>query len=470
MTMTQIGNKKIGIVPTTPGIAPEIQGAPLSAPGSGSEKPTAQVEGKPVEVANVSPAISPELEGAPHAGDKVNNVADSTTAVTNKSKAEADGNEPIASAETETETGTTAIRPIRAYIPPSFSPDLDGAPHSGQMLTNSKKKEGEASEQNDDKKEAALNKQKEAVKENKDETVSNLAPQVSGELGDFDSSGYDRKINTLQDIIERLSPPESEEDRKKRERKEKSAKIISAISDGLSSLSNLFFTTRYAPNMYNHEKTSQLAGQNAAIERAKKEREANADRYLNFALKLGDIENERANAKNNHAAANERMRMAKEEAKRKAMADAAKRALDPFNKALAKAKQKYWENKAAIGKAEADEAPKYYKARTEKEKSVAAKNRRLPAKGGGGSGKGKGSSGGSYGIWTAYDSKGNKHTFPAKGKGHAENIADGEGWTISGYDNNTERTKSFKGGSSSKSISPRTGGGAKMKKKNRLGL
>ena len=44
------------------------------------------------------------------------------------------------------------------------------------------------------------------------------------------------------------TPGEEEKARKKRRR----AEIISAIGDGISALSNLFFTTRYAPNKYDH--------------------------------------------------------------------------------------------------------------------------------------------------------------------------------------------------------------------------
>lgn len=44
--------------------------------------------------------------------------------------------------------------------------------------------------------------------------------------------------------------PETDEQRKKRERREKSKKIIAAVTDGVRALSNLYFTTQYAPNMY----------------------------------------------------------------------------------------------------------------------------------------------------------------------------------------------------------------------------
>lgn len=172
-----------------------------------------------------------------------------------------------------------------------------------------------------------------------------------------DTSGSDRKIRTLQDMIDTLEPPETAEQRKKRERKEKSAKIISAVSDGLRAMSNLFFTSQYAPNMYNHEKGSQLNAQNAAIEKARKDREANADKYLRFALALGDAENERAKTAREVEAEKERRQLAREKAEREQKAAEAERALDPFRQGKAQAEQSYWEHKATVEGENARVAP-----------------------------------------------------------------------------------------------------------------
>ena len=128
-----------------------------------------------------------------------------------------------------------------------------------------------------------------------------------------DTAGSERKIRTLQDMIDTLEPLETPEQRKKRERREKSAKIISAVSDGISALSNLYFTSQYAPNMYNHEKSSQLNAQNAAIEKARKDRESNRDAHLRFALALGDAENERAKTAREIEAEQERRKLAREQ-------------------------------------------------------------------------------------------------------------------------------------------------------------
>ncbi len=97
--------------------------------------------------------------------------------------------------------------------------------------------------------------------------------------------GTDRQIKTIQDWMDMEgNRPESDEERKKRERREKSKKIIAAVTDGIGALSNLFFTTQYAPNMYNYDKGSQMSATNARIEQLKADREKNADRYMQFSF------------------------------------------------------------------------------------------------------------------------------------------------------------------------------------------
>lgn len=180
---------------------------------------------------------------------------------------------------------------------------------------------------------------------------------------DADTAGSDRKIKTLQDVIDTLEPQETAEQRKKRERRERSAKIISAVSDGLMAMSNLFFTSRYAPNMYNHEKSSQLNAQNAAIEKARRDREANADKYLRFALALGDAENERAKTAREVEAEQERRRLAREKAGREQEAHRWLAALQPDKQREQAGKANKAEEEARTAKAEADNAPALQKAK-----------------------------------------------------------------------------------------------------------
>lgn len=125
-----------------------------------------------------------------------------------------------------------------------------------------------------------------------------------------DVTGYDQQIALLQEAAKRYAP-ESDEDKIKREKRERSAKIIGAVSDGLSALGNLYFTSQYAPDMFERE-NGQLKTTNDKLDRLKAERQANADKYLNFALKIGDAQNEKAKTLRDIAAQQEAQRLAKE--------------------------------------------------------------------------------------------------------------------------------------------------------------
>lgn len=179
--------------------------------------------------------------------------------------------------------------------------------------------------------------------ESKEPPKTDVAPPADKPAGvspHNDTMDYDQQIAALQEAANRVKP-ETEEERKKRERREKSAKIVSAVSDGLQALSNLFFTTRGAPNMYDHKETSQLTPLQEKLEKLKAERQANADKYLQYSLKIGDAQNERAKTLREMEAKQERDKLAREKA----------------------------EHEAVIAKAEADNAPDLYKAKVDTEKA-----------------------------------------------------------------------------------------------------
>ena len=70
-----------------------------------------------------------------------------------------------------------------------------------------------------------------------------------------------------EEMFRRLSPykPLTPEELERERKKERREKTFAAISDGISALSNLYFTTQYAPNMYSGQGTaSQKAGEGAA--------------------------------------------------------------------------------------------------------------------------------------------------------------------------------------------------------------
>lgn len=117
------------------------------------------------------------------------------------------------------------------------------------------------------------------------------APQPSSETPKETTQPYVSNYAELEDYIRGQmadAKPETPEERKKRERREKWEGIISGISDMGMALSNLFFTSQYAPNMYNGKESLSKKAQER-MEKAKAAREKNGDRYMNYALTLGKL-------------------------------------------------------------------------------------------------------------------------------------------------------------------------------------
>ena len=226
------------------------------------------------------------------------------------------------------------------------------------------------------------------------------------------TAGTDRQIKTIQDWMDAEgNRPETEEERKKRERREKSKRIIAAVSDGISALSNLYFTSQYAPDMYNHEKGSMTNAVDARLERLKAEREKNADKYLQFSLKLGDLENERAKTLRELEAQQERQKLAREKAQREAEAHGWAAVLQPDKQREQAGKANRAEQEAITAKAEAEAAPELQQAKIATEKArkgsldASAANSRASAAAHGRSNQNE---------FSAWDEHGNEHKFRTK--------------------------------------------------------
>lgn len=132
------------------------------------------------------------------------------------------------------------------------------------------------------------------------------------------TKGVDMKIQAYRDFMDGLPEPETKEQRLAREGREKSRRVVRAVGDGLRAISNLVFTTRYAPNMYDHERSSALKSYDARLDKLKADRDAERDRYYNFAIRLGDAEAERARTLRELEAEEERRKLAREKAQREA--------------------------------------------------------------------------------------------------------------------------------------------------------
>ena len=96
------------------------------------------------------------------------------------------------------------------------------------------------------------------------------------------------------DMFTKLSPyqPPTQEELANERKKEKREKVFSAISDGISALSNLYFTTKYAPNMYRHE-NSQSAKTENKWEKLRANRDAQQNAYIRSLMAANQADDER---------------------------------------------------------------------------------------------------------------------------------------------------------------------------------
>lgn len=185
--------------------------------------------------------------------------------------------------------------------------------------------------------------------------------------------GYDEQIAALKAAAAAVNQ-ETPEQRAKRERQEKSKKIIAATVDGLSALSNLFFTTQYAPNAYNPQ-SSQLGKVNGHIEALKAERQADADRYNNYMIRIGDTRNAKAKTIRDIRAQYEAQKLARQKAEQEAEQHRWLSALQPDKQREQKGKADRAEQQAIAAEAEAQYAPQMQEAKLQTEQARAVAQR-----------------------------------------------------------------------------------------------
>lgn len=114
------------------------------------------------------------------------------------------------------------------------------------------------------------------------------APPVSTEIpAAYKASSYAELIPQIEKRMREFKPL-TDEELKKLRRRQKAEGIISGISDAVQSVANLIFTHRYAPNMYS-AKEGMSARAKERFDREKAQRDADADRYLNYALTIGKL-------------------------------------------------------------------------------------------------------------------------------------------------------------------------------------
>lgn len=101
------------------------------------------------------------------------------------------------------------------------------------------------------------------------------------------------EYHTYRDILAKLAPQTSEEDKKKQMRRERRKAIVSALGDGLSALSNLYFTTKGAPDQGLKPGMTDAAKKRMDDLRAKWQ--AEKDKYQDLMLKGLEMDREQGN-------------------------------------------------------------------------------------------------------------------------------------------------------------------------------
>lgn len=104
----------------------------------------------------------------------------------------------------------------------------------------------------------------------------------------------ERKMSYVE-IFRQMSPykPPTAEELEKERKKEKRDKMFAAIGDGIAALSNLYFTTKGAPNAFD-PRNSLSAKARERWEKLHKEREENARYYMQEAMKAQALDDDRA--------------------------------------------------------------------------------------------------------------------------------------------------------------------------------
>jgi hypothetical protein len=97
------------------------------------------------------------------------------------------------------------------------------------------------------------------------------------------------------EMFRQMSPykPPTAEELEKERKKEKRDKVFAAIGDGIAALSNLYFTTKGAPNAFD-PRNSLSAKARERWEKLNKEREENARYYMQEAMKAQALDDDKA--------------------------------------------------------------------------------------------------------------------------------------------------------------------------------
>lgn len=101
------------------------------------------------------------------------------------------------------------------------------------------------------------------------------------------------EYHTYRDILAKLAPQTSDEDKRKQMRRERRKAIVSALGDGLSALSNLYFTTKGAPDQ--GLKPGMTDAAKKRMDDLRTKWQAEKDKYQDLMLKGLEMDREQGN-------------------------------------------------------------------------------------------------------------------------------------------------------------------------------
>lgn len=241
-------------------------------------------------------------------------------------------------------------------------------------------------------------------------------------------------------LFEQMSPykPPTDEELEKERKRQKREAIFAAIGEGISAMSNLYFTTQYAPNAF--DPTSGMAATTKArFDKLKKDREANQREYMEGYLRAMKMDADEARDDRNYKHTLEREKVTdryKEAADDRAQAKADRdAAMAELRMELMQGRINQQEAAARAKEIEANYADAYWKSRI--------------------------NGSGHAGEYPWYDSDGNKH-FAHSYEAMRQNAIDNGTWNEQTQVSTSERTTTdhrgkTKGTTSSKVTKPAKG-------------
>lgn len=241
----------------------------------------------------------------------------------------------------------------------------------------------------------------------------------------------EKKKLSYVEMFQQMSPykPPTPEELEKERKKQKRETIFAAIGEGISAMSNLYFTTQYAPNAFDPSK-GMAATTKARFDRLKKDREDNQRQYMDGFMRAmkWDADDARDERNWNHTIERERVTdHYKEAADARAQAKADRdAAMAQLRMDLMQGKIDQQEAAAEAKRIEADYAEAYWQSRINKN------NYRRPI------GSGSRGGGGKAPEYPWYDRDGNLH-YASSYEAMRQNAINHGTWSEATQQSTTER-------------------------------